>query len=91
MNKTDLIAELASANNITKVQASAFLDSLLDIWKNALKRKEEVKMLGFGSFFVKFSKSRMVNNPRTGEAMEIPSMHRVKFAPGKALQDVINE
>ena len=48
-------------------------------------------LLGFGSFKVVKRAPRTGRNPRTNEKIEIPACSVVKFLPGKALKDAVNE
>ena len=73
MNKNELVAEIAEKADISKAQAGKALDALTDAVTEDLKKGEEVRLLGFGTFYVSHSKARDGRNPRTGETIKIKS------------------
>jgi DNA-binding protein HU-beta len=56
----------------------------------ALKKEEEVRLVGFGSFATAKRKASTGRNPRTGEEIKIPESNSVRFKAGKALKDSVN-
>ena len=66
MNKNDLITVLAETTSLSKAKATEVLDAVLNIITKALKKKEEVKLIGFGPFAVAKRKPSKGHNPRTG-------------------------
>ncbi len=90
MNKAELIQKLMEkAGGSSKAEAARYLDAFIDIVTEALKAGEEVAIAGFGTFSVKTRAARSGVNPKTGEKIQIPSMKRPKFKPGKALKDAL--
>jgi len=55
-----------------------------------LKRKDEVRLAGFGTFVAAERKASTGRNPRTGEEMQIPASTTVRFKVGKGLKDTVN-
>jgi len=55
----------------------------------ALKKKDTVTLIGFGTFKVGQRKARKGRNPQTGEEIKIKAKKVAKFVPGKALKDAI--
>ncbi|MBL8628060.1 MAG: HU family DNA-binding protein [Rhodospirillaceae bacterium] len=90
MNKNDLIAEVADATGLTKADAAKAVDAVLDAVTGALKKGDEVRLVGFGTFTVAKRAASEGRNPRTGEAIKIPASKRPKFSAGKALKDAVN-
>ena len=89
MNKGDLVNEVAKAVN-TKKEAQEAVDCVLSTITKALKKKETVTLVGFGTFKVDKRKARTGRNPRTGEAIKIKAKKVPKFVAGKALKDAVN-
>jgi DNA-binding protein HU-beta len=90
MTKAELVDKMAKEAGITKVAASAALDSFVDGVTKALKKKDgKVTLVGFGTFVKGRRKARTGRNPRTGEAIKIKAANVVKFKPGKALKDSV--
>jgi DNA-binding protein HU-beta len=90
MNKADLVNEVAKVVSTTK-EAQAAVDCVLDSIINALKDKDQVTVVGFGTFKVSNRKARTGRNPKTGEAIMIKASNVPKFVAGKSLKDAVEE
>ena len=90
MTKAGLVETMAKDAGISKVAASAALDSFMANVTKALKKKNgKVTLVGFGTFAKVRRKARKGRNPQTGEAIKIKASNVVKFKPGKKLKDAI--
>lgn len=85
MTKEELIKKISQKAEVTQAVAKKCLDAFLETVKETVKKKEEVRLVGFGTFKVVKRKERKGKNPRTGEAITIPAKEVVKFIPGKDL------
>ena len=90
MNKLDLIASVADETDLPRTKAAEVVDAVFAAIEGALKKKEEVRLVGFGTFATADRKESMGRNPRTGEEMTIPASTSVKFKAGKGLRDAVN-
>ena len=90
MNKNDLVGVVADSADITKSQAAAAVDAVFDAVTASLKKGEEVRLVGFGTFAVNKRAASTGRNPATGAAIKIPASNQAKFKPGKGLKDAIN-
>jgi DNA-binding protein HU-beta len=90
VNKADLIDAIASEADINKSDAGRALDAVIDSITSALKRGDQVSLVGFGTFTVKPRAGRDGRNPRTGETIKIPPSNVPGFKAGKALKDAVN-
>lgn len=90
MNKNDLVAAVASSAGLSKADAAKAVDGVLDSISGALANKEEVRLVGFGTFSVAHRKASMGRNPRTGEAIQIKASNQPKFKAGKGLKEAVN-
>jgi DNA-binding protein HU-beta len=88
MNKGDLINEVAKVVS-TKKEAQAAVDCVFDSITKALKKKDTVTLVGFGTFKVNKRKARKGRNPQTGEEIKIKAKRVPRFVPGKALKDAV--
>lgn len=61
MNKTELIAAVAAAANVSKKDAEAVVSATLDTIAAALKEGDKVQLVGFGSFEVKTRAARTLS------------------------------
>jgi nucleoid DNA-binding protein len=89
MNKGDLVNEVAKAVN-TKKEAQAAVDCVFSTITKALKKKDTVTLVGFGTFKVDKRKARKGINPQTGEEIRIGAKKVAKFVPGRALKDAVS-
>ncbi|MGA1795191.1 MAG: HU family DNA-binding protein [bacterium] len=89
MNKADLVERMAGEAGISKVAAEKSLNAFVDGVKGALKKGENITLIGFGTFSVASRKSRVGRNPQTGAELKIPARKVVKFKPGKGLKDIL--
>jgi DNA-binding protein HU-beta len=90
VNKVDLIAKVAEETGLSKNDATRAVDSVFDIITKALKKGDEVRLVGFGTFSVSKRAASVGRNPRTGEQIEIPASKQPKFRAGKGLKDSVN-
>jgi DNA-binding protein HU-beta len=90
MNKQDLIVQVAEATGLGRAEASRAVESVFDVISNALKRGDEVRLVGFGTFTCSRRKASTGRNPRTGEPMQIKESTQPKFKAGKGLKDAVN-
>lgn len=90
MNKQELIDQVASAADMTKSDAASAVDAFLDTITGALKKGDDVRLTGFGSFVVTKRAASTGRNPRTGATVQIPAANVPKFKAGKALKDAVN-
>jgi len=75
---------------MSKKRASNILETLLEIIKSTLERGEDVKISGFGKFYVKFKWARSGRNPQTGKNIILPSTRKVLFKYSKKLREKMN-
>jgi DNA-binding protein HU-beta len=87
VNKQDLVAVVAEAGELPRARAGEVVDAVFKSISAALKNKEEVRLVGFGTFAVSHRKAGKGRNPRTGEEIEIAATSTVRFKAGKDLKD----
>ena len=91
MNKNDLVKEIAKQTSVTYKEANATLNVISELIKNALKKGEEVKLVGFGKFELKQRGERTTYNPKTKNMMTIPACKVPSFKVGKELKSIVAE
>ena len=89
MNKQDVAAKIAKDTGITKTNAAAVIDSMIDGITKSLKKGDSVSFVGFGTFKVSNRKARTARNPQTGAAINIPKRRVPRFTAGKALKQAV--
>jgi DNA-binding protein HU-beta len=90
VNKNDLVAHVADAAGLSKTDATKAVDALFDGIIDSLKKGDEVRLVGFGTFAVAERAASEGRNPRTGEKIAIPASRQPKFKAGKILKDALN-
>lgn len=89
MNKADLVSAVHEVLGSTKADAERAVETIIDSITSTLKKGDEVSIAGLGIFATKVREARTGRNPRTGEAVEIPSVRVPKFRAAKALKDAV--
>lgn len=89
MNKGDLIDRIAEREDITKKKAGNIIDTLMNTVINAVSRGDDVRLVGFGTFYSTRRKARMGVNPQTGDRMRIPAKTVPKFRAGSAFKESV--
>jgi DNA-binding protein HU-beta len=87
MNKAELVAKMSDDAGISKTQANAAVDSMIEAVSKTLKGGGKVTLVGFGTFSVSKRKARAGRNPKTGEAIKIKAKKVAKFKAGKELAE----
>ena len=91
MNKQELIAQVSDTAGLTRGDAVKAVEAVFDSISAALKKGDEVRLVGFGTFSVSKRKASTGRNPRTGEPMSIAASSQPKFKAGKGLKDACNQ
>ena len=89
MNKTELVAAVAAAAELSKQDAEKAVNAAVESIANALVQGEKVQIVGFGTFETKERAARTGRNPVTGESIEIAASRVPTFKAGKALKDKV--
>jgi integration host factor subunit beta len=91
MTKSELIADLASANpHLMSRDVELIVATIFDEITAALARGARVELRGFGAFTVKRRDARTGRNPRTGEAVPVNEKFVPFFKAGKELRERVN-
>jgi len=85
-----LIEKVASGARLSKADAGRAVNALIGSITSALKKGQNVTLVGFGSFKVSKRKARKGRNPRTGETITIKAAKVPRFSAGKTLKDAVN-
>jgi DNA-binding protein HU-beta len=85
MTKAELVSKLAEDAGITKVQATAALESFVEGVTKTLKSGNKLTLVGFGTFSVSKRAARKGRNPKTGEVIKIKAKKVARFKAGKEL------
>ena len=90
MNKQDVVAAVARRSGISKASADDAVGAVFGAITDALRKGEDVRLVGFGTFSTRRRAARPGRNPRTGETIQVPASTQPKFKPGRPLKDAVN-
>jgi DNA-binding protein HU-beta len=95
VNKNEFIAAVhenkeLQEQGLSKHAVGAIVDACLETIEKALKSGDEVRLVGFGNFYVSKRAASKGRNPRTGEEISIKATRQPKFRAGKQLKDEVN-
>ena len=91
MNKSELVAHIATSAGLTKAQATAALQAFETSVIDTLANGGEVTLIGFGTFKVTERAARTGRNPKTGEEIQIAASKVPTFKAGKAFKQALNQ
>jgi DNA-binding protein HU-beta len=91
LNKAELIDAIVKETELTKAAATRALNAVLVTVVKAVAKKQDVQLIGFGTFKVAKRAARMGKNPRTGEAVKIAAATVPKFSAGAAFKAAVNK
>jgi DNA-binding protein HU-beta len=89
MNKKELVSAIADEVEITKDKAGAAIDALFTRIEKSLKKGDEVRIPGFGTFKVSNRAARTARNPQTGATMKLKATRVPRFAAAKSLKEAV--
>ena len=90
MHKKDLIETVAQKTGKSQKEVKDTLEAILSTINEALKKKDKVTLVGFGTFSVQHVPQRTGRNPQTGQPLKIASKNKVKFKAGADLSGNVN-
>ena len=89
MTKADLVEIVCERVNCPKSEAEAAVDEVFTMMRESLRRKEKVKISGFGTFAVNEKRARRGRNPQTGEPITIAQRYVLTFKASELLKERI--
>ncbi len=87
----EITQRLSVSTGETEETAKEFIHTLFETIGEALITEERVPIYQFGAFKKSFIDAREGRDPNTGEAITIPSHHRIYFTPSESLADAVNK
>lgn len=91
MNKSELVEAAAKEAGLTQIDTALALNAIMDTIIKTVAKREEITLVGFGSFKSYERAARTGQNPRTREPIEIPAAVLPKFSPGSKFKDAVLE
>ncbi len=87
--KSEIMAALAAAGDISKKQAGLIYETLLNIAYAGAKDPKGIMLPGLGKLIKVKRPARMGRNPATGAQIKIPAKTVAKFRLAKAAKDAV--
>jgi DNA-binding protein HU-beta len=87
--KSEFIDKVAATSGLSKKDAGAAVDAVIDTIEGELRSGGEVSFTGFGKFHVAERGAREGRNPRTGETMTIAASRVPRFTAGSGLKKAV--
>jgi DNA-binding protein HU-beta len=91
MNKLELVEHVSKEADLSKAAAAAALEATLEGIGRSLRKGDEVRLVGFGTFFVRERAAGKGRNPKTGKEIKIPASKNARFKAGAALKASLNK
>lgn len=89
MNKQQLIEKIAGEAHLPKAQCENVLNACFETIKKTVKKGDDVKIVGFGTFTKAKRKARTGRNPQTGKTIKIPASWAPKFRAGAEFKEMV--
>ncbi len=90
MNRKELIDALATKTGVSKAEADRNIAAIIEIVSGALKKGNNVQLVGFGTFEVRKRAARTGRNPATGDTNKIQAAKVPAFKAGASLKSEVN-
>lgn len=91
MNKAELIEAIVKETELSKAAAGRTLNAVLDTIVKTVAKKQDVQLIGFGTFKAAKRAARTGKNPRTGEKLKIAAATVPKFSAGAGFKAAVNK
>ena len=89
MTKAKLITEVSEVTGLSEADTTRAFEALLQSIQIELKKGNDIRITGLGTFVVSKREAREGRNPRTGEVIKLPAIKLPKFRPGTKLKEEV--
>ncbi len=89
--KAEIVDAIANDAGLSKKDATAALDAVINTISGSLKKGDRVAIPGLGIFSVADRKARTGINPQTKAKIKIAASKAAKFKAGKELKELLNK
>ena len=88
INKKELIEIIANEQEqLPYKDIELAIKTIIESMIDSLKKGNRIEIRGFGSFSLRYRKSRIGRNPKSGESVNIDERYVPHFKPGKDLKE----
>lgn len=89
MKHSDLIDAIVEKSGLSRQDTSGAVSAMVDVITDSLKKGEEVRVTGLGTFTAVNKPARKGRNPGTGAEIDVPASVKGAFKAGKPLNDAL--
>ena len=89
MNKIKLTNRVSEISGLSKKDSKTAVDAVLEAITESLQKKEQVALVGFGTFYVSERAARTAKVPGTDKTVDVAAKTVAKFKAGKLLKDIV--
>lgn len=90
LSREKLVQELTESVDLTRREAKAVVEAMLDAMVKALQQGDRIEIRNFGVFWSRVRAARTARNPVTGIKLDIPPKRVARFKPAKELEAKLN-
>tara|TARA_B100001250_G_C19446308_1_gene633977 strand:- start:379 stop:672 length:294 start_codon:yes stop_codon:yes gene_type:complete len=90
LTKKEIINSIYMQLGYSKKLIENILEDMFEIILESLKNNSKVKISNFGTFILRYKKSRIGRNPKTKKEAVISGRNVILFKPSKFLKNKIN-
>ena len=92
INKKDLIEIISKEQDqLPYRDIELSVKTIIKSMVNSLRKGERIEIRGFGSFSLRYRKSRVGRNPKSGQSVNIEERYVPHFKPGKSLKERVKQ
>ena len=91
ITKKELIDRIADQTQAKRVTVKQIIQSFLDEVTTELAQNNRLEFRDFGVFETRTRASRVAQNPKTLERVEVPAKRTVKFKMGRLMKEKLAE
>ena len=92
INKKDIIEIIAKEQDqLPYRDIELSVKTIIKSMVNSLRKGERIEIRGFGSFSLRYRKSRVGRNPKSGQSVNIEERYVPHFKPGKNLKERVKQ
>lgn len=91
ITRKDIVVAVQEEADVSKRDADAIVNSVLEIIRKRLEQGDTVKLARFGNFMVRNKEERPARNPKTGQEAKVTARRVVTFRPSQILRNRVGQ
>ena len=90
LTKKDLVNSIYMQLGFSKLISENLIDDFIQTIIQSFLKEKKIKLSRFGTFEIRYKRSRIGRNPKTKESKEISSRKVLLFKPSKEFKKLVN-